>query len=433
MRLPTICLDARFGQYLLRFRQCFSKPQYKYFETILLGLMLCQGAITLSGVLGQVEGRASLSGSSRFLSSAPWSAKEVSQTWFNHFASEMAPKVREEHARRRTKRSKRQGRPKATVVTGYLIGDDSVMQKMRGKKMGGLGYHYSSTAEKSVVGHCLVQALYVLLGRRCPLEPQMYRNKAVCEREGVPFQSKIELMKAIIMDFKPVEGTQTHVLIDSWYTAKSIWKAARSRDFLITSGLKGNRQLRINDPDSPQGWSWQRLDTYASQLSDEHFTRVAWPNGNDKERWVYVHVVSTRVKKLYRCQVVLIRETLDGATRYWASSDLDADAESLLQHIAARWEIEVLFADTKELFGLDQYQLMSAKAIQRFWTLAMLAYSFLDQERFQLQDEQHRHTTIGDAWRHNRQTHWRHFVDWLHAQFVDNGVSPSELYDQLFA
>lgn len=72
MRRPTICLDARFGQYLLRFRQCFSKPQYKYFETILLELMLCQRASSLSGVLGQVEGRASLSGSSRFLSSAPW-------------------------------------------------------------------------------------------------------------------------------------------------------------------------------------------------------------------------------------------------------------------------------------------------------------------------------------------------------------------------
>jgi len=208
-----------------------------------LGLMLCQGAITLSGVLGQVEGRASLSGSSRFLPSAPWSAKEVSQTWFNHFAGEMAPKVKEEHARRRTKRCKRQGRPKTTVVTGYLIGDDSVMQKVRGKKMGGLGYHYSSTAEKSVAGHCMVQALYVLLGRRCPLEPQMYRNKAVCEQEAVPFQSKIDLMKAIIMDFKPVEGAQTHVLIDSWYTAKDIWKAVRSRGFLITSDLKGNRQL----------------------------------------------------------------------------------------------------------------------------------------------------------------------------------------------
>ena len=43
------------------------------------------------------------------------------------------------------------------MVTGYLIGDDSVMQKRRGRKMGSLGHHYSCTAEKTVSSHCLVQ------------------------------------------------------------------------------------------------------------------------------------------------------------------------------------------------------------------------------------------------------------------------------------
>jgi hypothetical protein len=431
MRLPIICLDPRLGQYLLRFRHCFSKPQYKYFVTILLGLMLCQGASTLSGVLGQVAGQVSLSGTSRFLASAPWSAEQVSRTWFSHFVSEMAPKVRAEHARRRAKRPKRRGRPRQTVVTGYLIGDDSVMQKRRGQKMGGLGSHYSSTAEKTVTGHCLVQALYVLLGRRCPLAPQMYRTKTVCEQEGVAFQSKVDMMKALITDFTPVVDTQTHVLLDSWYTAKKVWKAARDRGFLITSGLKCNRQLRIDDPDSPHGGSWLRLDAYAAQLSDEDFTQVRWPTGDDKERRVHVHVVSTRVKKLYRCQVILVRKQLDGSTRYWASSDLDADREGLLQHIAARWDIEVLFADTKELLGLDQYQVMSSQAIRRFWTLVMVAYCFLDEERVRLQREQHRHTTLGDAWRHTQRVHWRHFIDWMHTLLVDYGVSPSQLHEQL--
>ena len=432
MRMPIICLDPRLGQYLLRYWQCFSKPQYKYFVTILLGLMLCQGSSTLSGVIGQVEGQVTLSGTSRFLSGAPWSAEQVSHTWFSYFSSEMAPLVQAEHARRRAKRPKRRGRPKATVVTGYLIGDDSVMQKVRGKKMGGLGYHYSSTAEKTVKGHCLVQALYVLLGRRCPLAPKMYRTKAVCEQERVPFQSKVDLMETIITDFEPVCGTQTHVLLDSWYTAKKIWKAARERGFLITSGLKCNRQLCIDDPNSPKGWSWQRLDAYAAQLSNEDFTRVEWPSASDPARWVYAHVVSTRVKKLYRGQVILVRETLDGMTRYWASTDLEADMETLLQHIAARWDIEVLFADTKELLGLDQYQLMSPQAILRFWTLVMVAYGFLDEERVRLQREQQRHTTIGDAWRHTHQTHWRHFIDWMCTLFVDDGVSPSQLHEQLF-
>lgn len=51
MRLPRICLDARLAKYLQQFRDCFSKPQYRYFVTILLGLLLYQSGHTLSGVL----------------------------------------------------------------------------------------------------------------------------------------------------------------------------------------------------------------------------------------------------------------------------------------------------------------------------------------------------------------------------------------------
>ncbi len=108
------------------------------------------------------------------------------------------------------------------------------MHKRKGKKMGGLGRHHSSSEGKRGEGHSLVQGLYVLLGRRCPLAPQLYRQQSVCEKEGVVFQSKIALMLERIRTFEPVPGTQTHVLLDSWYTAKVIWQAARARGFLIT-------------------------------------------------------------------------------------------------------------------------------------------------------------------------------------------------------
>lgn len=138
----------------------------------------------------------------------------------------------------------------------------------------------------------------------------------------------------------------------------------RERGFLITCGIRSNRWLRVADPDSPQGWRWMRLSDYARQLTAADFTSVDWPRG---DRQVYVHVVDTRIRKLYRCQLICIREKLDGKTKFWVSSDLEAAVATLLEHIAQRWDIEVLFADVKELLGIDQYQMMSAKAIQRFW------------------------------------------------------------------
>jgi len=148
---------------------------------------------------------------------------------------------------------------------------------MRGKKMQGIGCHYSTMAGRPVTGHSLVVSLYVLLGRRCPLASQLYRQKKTCVAEGMTFRSKVALMEATIRDFVPVEGTCTHVLLDAWYSAKVIWRAARERGFEITTGLKGNRLVRIRDKRCRGGWQWLSLDAYALRLKDEDYTEVIWP------------------------------------------------------------------------------------------------------------------------------------------------------------
>lgn len=433
MRLPIVCLDPRLRQFLSQFAGCFSQPQYKYFVTILLGLMLCQSGRTLSGLLQQVDSGVSLSGVSRFMGQAPWQADDLARQWQSHFWQEMTTQVQAEHARLRRQGKKKRGRPQKTVVTGYLMGDDSTMTKRRGKKMGGLGCHYSGTEKKPVTGHSLVQGLYLVLGCRCPLAPRMYRQRDVCEAEGVDFASKVDIMAEIINTFEPVSGTLTHVLLDSWYTAKRIWKIAGERGFLITSGLRCNRSLRIEDEQAEKGWRWQRVDEYAAALPETAWQQVCWPGQNGQRR-VYVHMVSTRIKKLYRCQLLIARGQWDDdqeeRTLYWASSDLTADLMTLVGHIATRWDVELLFADTKELLGLDQYQLMTATVIVRFWTLVMLAYYFLDQERAHYQQQTDQHLTIGDVWRQVRRTHWRHFIDWIHQKFRF-GCQPADLYIEL--
>ncbi len=124
MPVPVICLDEDVRYFAERFREVFSKPQYQYFVTVLLGLMLCEGTRTLSGLLRQIADSPSLAGLSRFLSEAPWEEAAVVESWLRHFREEMQPQMQ----------PKRRGRPKAPVVTGYLIGDDSTMHKRKAKK-----------------------------------------------------------------------------------------------------------------------------------------------------------------------------------------------------------------------------------------------------------------------------------------------------------
>lgn len=429
MRLPIVCLDARLRQFTEVFAPCFSRPQCRHFVTVLLALLLCRGPRTLTNLRRQVVAPASLASLSRFLAEAPWSESGVAATWRARFDVQVLPLVVAEHARQRAARPRRRGRPPVPVVTGYLIGDDSTLHKSRGRKMEGLGQHYSTTAAKPVTGHSLVQALYMVQGRRCPLAPRLYRQQTVCATEGVPFRSKVDLLVEQITTFTPVPGTQTHVLLDSWYTAKRVWQATRARGFLITSGLKSNRALRVPDPTQPCGWRWQRVSEYAASLTATDYQPTPWPRQGGAPRQVWVHVVSTRVRKLYQCQVVLVRETLDAPpsqVRYWASSDLEADVATLVGHIAARWAIEVLFADTKEVLGLDHYQVMSAPAIVRFWTLALAAYVFLEEERDRLSQTWGRPVTIGEAHRQVQRIHHEHLITWLHQQFLA-GAAPHQV------
>src|SRR5438034_3032107 len=122
MPVPIICLDDQLRQFADRFRQELSKPQYQYFVTVRLRLMLCEGTRTLRGLLRQIAVGPSLAGLSRFLAQAPWPATAVVECWLRHFREEMQPLVEAEQEHQRQAQPKRRGRPKPPVVTGYLIG-----------------------------------------------------------------------------------------------------------------------------------------------------------------------------------------------------------------------------------------------------------------------------------------------------------------------
>jgi SRSO17 transposase len=436
MPIPIICLDWALANYAAIYRRVLTKPQYQYLVTVLMASMLCQNARTLTSLVDSTAQDVSVCGLSRFFSSSPWSEADLAEIWTARFCTRMLFAVNKEHERQRQQAAsglQHRGRPKATVVTGYLIGDDSTMAKKKGKKMEGLGFHYSTTAGKTVNGHSLVQTLYSLLGCHCPQMPDMYRQESDCEAAGIPFQSKIDIMVERIRTFKPVPGTATCVLLDSWYCAKAIWKTARDRGFDIVCGAKSNRWLWCQLADKDEKSGWHKLSDYAASLKSEDYELMDWP-GQEGHRKVYVHTVTTRVRKLSRsCQVLIARDKLDAPlsdVRYFVASDTKIDKTTFLEHIAARWDIEVFFGDAKELLGLDQYQLMTQTAILRFWTAAMAAYAYLEEVRIQLVQERGHHVTLGEARKEVQNIHYQHLIEWVISQ-SQHGETCQQLCAQL--
>ena len=427
MPKPIVCLCQQLYQYMEVFRPCFSKRQWKYFVTVLLGLIECEERKTMTGLLRVVGERISLSGLSRFLSKWPWSTGKIAQTWMLRFRQRLEPLVQTEHDHIKAERPACIGRPKATVVTGYLIFDDSVHAKPKGRKMGGLGKHYSSTEQRVVAGHCLFTGLYVLLGQRCPLPAQLYRHKSVCQQEGVAFQSKIDMAVNQIEAFEPVADTQTHVLIDSWYHCKRVRKAAQRRDWDISGGLKSNRVMRLIHEDGSR--EWIKLSKYASGLSRDDWQEVIWPSEQGGQK-MYAHRVQTWVRKLGPTLLLITCHEPDAplkSVRYWGSTMFDLDAQSLVDILATRWEVETFFEYSKDLLGSDHYQMMSVRAIVRFWTLIACLMCFLEEQRA---NDELLLCTCGDARRMIQQEHRLNLLSWLQQQF-QAGFTIEQICSQL--
>ncbi len=103
MPKPIVCLSEALRQFLQAFRPCFRRRQWKYFVTVLLGLIEGEGRGTLSGFLRCVGERVSLSGLSPFLSCWPWSTAEVAAAWWARFRQQTAPLVQADHRRQSVK------------------------------------------------------------------------------------------------------------------------------------------------------------------------------------------------------------------------------------------------------------------------------------------------------------------------------------------
>jgi len=299
-------------------------------------------------------------------------------------------------------------------VTGYLIFDDSVHVKPKGRKMGGQGRHYSSTDKRVVTGHCLVSGLYLLLDQRCPLPAQMYRQKAVCQREGVPFVSKVDMAVGEIERFEPAADTHTHVLIDSWYHCSRVRRKAQARGWDVSGGLKSNRSKRLIVEDGSR--TWQSLAQYAAQLTTDDWQEVVWPSDQGGQT-MYAHLIRTWIRKLG--PTLLLVTCHDRAeplktVRYWGSTVMDFDAQAMVNVLAKRWDIETFFEYDKDLLGSDHYQVMTAQAIIRFWTLTACLLCFLEEQRAAAPELE---LTCGDVRRRIQEEHRRNMLYWLQAQF----------------
>jgi hypothetical protein len=239
-----------------------------------------------------------------------------------------------------------------------------------------------------------------------------------------------------IETFEPVPDTHTHVLIDTWYHCKQVRRAAQKRGWHVSGGLtpalaggarESNRAMRLIAEDGRR--TWIKLSEYATRLTPEDWSEVTWPSTAGGQK-MYAHLLVTWIRKLGPTLLLITchdpKEPLK-TVRYWGSTILDLEAQTLVDILAVRWEVETFFEYEKDLLGSDHYQVMTRQAVLRFWTLTACLLCFLEEQRMQSQDKT---VTCGDVRRNIQNEHRQNLLLWLETRFRD-GLSVEQIRSQL--
>jgi len=331
-----------FGSKLERYRNCFSKPQWKHFKTYMNGLILGEkGEKNIQDIaFNSLDGRHQ-SSLNRFLTRHKWNVHKFNIIRLN------------DNLRNRE--------------GGVVIVDDTLIEKT-GTYMDGVGYLYDYSKGKNVLCHDVVSTFYRNGEQRVPLFFTPYIKKEVAEKNGIWFKTKIQ----IALDLLRMSLTMVHpeaVVFDEWYMCKDVIEFCNNRGLTWIAQAKKNRLIHM-------GEEWISLGSYANNLPRKSFKRSNKKIGEKRFKWFYE--TTWVMKNVGLVKLVILKERRNSKKcKFLVSNNVDLDGMQILEYYKKRWSIEVFHRDCKQHLGMGEYQARKLDAVVIHLHLVFLAYTLL--------------------------------------------------------
>lgn len=233
--------------------------------------------------------------------------------------------------------------------TGYLIIDDSVLDKPYSRKIPLVKNQYSGKHHRTVNGIDLVNMLWTEGEKMIPVDYRVYDPT----RDGKTKNDHAQEM----LNFAEKRGfSPDYVLIDSWYSSIDNLKNINKKGWKWIAALKSNRLVSLI-----QG-------TYLP-VSD-----LDWTSKQVHKVWL----------KAYGWVLVskIVFENED--ITYIATNDLSLDnPETLRSHNDHRWKIETFHRGIKQCCGIERCYSTLERSQRNHILCAFLAFLKLELERIQ--------------------------------------------------
>lgn len=239
---------------------------------------------------------------------------------------------------------------------GFLVFDDTVIDKNFSKNIELVRSQYSGNAHKVIKGIGVVTCVYV--------NPQIDQFWIIDYRIYDPDgdgKSKLDHMKDMLLNcVYQKELLFWAVLMDSWYASKDMMLQIERLSKIYYCPLKDNRQVDDSGGNKP----YQRVDSLSWTKNEQQHGKLVKIKG-----FPAAHKV-----KLFR--VVLSTQRTD----YIVSNEMEQDNVEVVQDVCGfRWKVEQFHRETKQLTGLEGNQCRKARIVRNHIGCAILVWIRLKQ------------------------------------------------------
>ncbi len=232
-----------------------------------------------------------------------------------------------------------------TPKEGYLIVDDTVLDKPYSEKMGFVRYQWSGKHHRTVKGIGLVTLVWTDGTTVIPLDFRIYNIDEDDKTKNDHFLDMLD--KAEERGFNP-----EFVLFDTWYASVKNLKAIRKKEWHFLTRLKNNRLV---NPDNKGNVPLETVDIP--------------PEG------LVVHLKAYGFVKVFRIV------SKDGDTQHWVTDVQDMD-ESKREDLAKKsWKIEEYHRGIKQFCGVEKCQARKEESQRAHIMFSLRAFFRLELQR----------------------------------------------------
>jgi len=347
--MPQNHISDNLASYFNVFEESLSKPQFSHFQSWNLGIL--HGKAQGSKISSQFSDKSETS-VTRFLSQSSWDHHELNRQRIV-FAKNILQQKYQKYV--------------------PLIIDDTIFEKY-GKKLPGIGWHWSHTDNAVVWGQSLVTSHMMAGDCDIPLFVDLYHKHSG--------QSKIDLAIGQIHQFRQLHlpDTTTGVVVtDTWYGCKDIINESLNNGFELVTMLKSNRKVKVQGIDT-----WLSIRDISAKLEEHslHHVTVDGVIYRFSQVTGTIHGIGGRTNKILLVQQYSDEKKSWSSFKYLLSTDTKMRAWTMIFLYRKRWKIETFYDFGKNQLKMADTRVLKELALLRFILLLFCSYTYLALRKF---------------------------------------------------